>query len=106
MTVPDQTRDPALSRLYHAAPGNGPPPGLDAAILAAARRAAPASPRRPAWWGRWQAPVALTATVALAVMLALTVDRHPPGSEDAATPAAAGKAAPAPTAATIAPISS
>ena len=83
--------DAGLSRLYRAAAGAEPSAALDAAILRAARAAVapkPASASLP-WWKRLKAPVAVAATVMLAVMLTLTVDRNPPevareSSQDAA----------------------
>ena len=72
----DQPRDPPLSALYNQAPGQEPPAALDDAILSAARRAA--APRPRPWWHRLQVPVALAATVMLAVMLSLTMERNPP----------------------------
>ncbi len=83
----DKLRDPKLSRLYGQASQAEPPPALDAAILAAARAAAaPQRPPRP-WWRRLQAPFALAATVVLAVVLTLSMDRNPPpDGEIPATP--------------------
>ncbi len=83
----DDRRDPELSRLYKQASHAEPPPALDAAILAAARAgAAPQRPPRP-WWRRLQAPLALAATVVLAVVLTLSMDRNPPpDGEIPATP--------------------
>lgn len=77
--LPEQPRDPSLSRLYQAnAPGE-PPPHLDRSILAAARAAAkPIATRRAPWWRRLRTPIALAATVMLAVMLSLSVERNPP----------------------------
>jgi hypothetical protein len=74
----DNLRDPGLSRLYAQAGENEPPPALDAAILAAAlaARAAPPPPRP--WWRRLQAPLALAASVIIAVALTLSMDRNPP----------------------------
>ena len=83
----DDLRDPELSRLYKQASHAEPPPALDAAILPAARAvAAPQRPPRP-WWRRVQAPLALAATVVLAVVLTLSMDRNPPpDGEIPATP--------------------
>ena len=100
--APDNLRDPELSRLYGQVSQAEPPPALDAAILAAAQAAtAPQRPHRP-WWRRLQAPLALAATVVLAVVLSLSVDRNPPldGEIPATTsgkerPPAAEQAAPA-----------
>jgi len=85
--TPDDPRDPKLSRLYRKASQGEPPPALDAAILAAARTAAaPQQPPRP-WWRRLQAPFALAASVALAVVLTLSMERNPPADgEIPATP--------------------
>jgi hypothetical protein len=92
--TPDDPRDPKLSRLYRKTSQSEPPPALDAAILAAARTAAaPQRPPRP-WWRRLQAPFALTASVVLAVVLTLSMERNPPVEFDA--PASApGKERPA-----------
>lgn len=89
-------RDPKLSRLYRKASQGEPPPALDAAILAAARAAtAPQRPPRP-WWRRLQAPLALAATVVLAVVLTLSMDRNPPPDAEIPARAAPGESAPAP----------
>jgi len=92
--TPDDPRDPKLSRLYRQASQGEPPPALDTAILAAARTAAaPQRPPRP-WWRRLQAPFALAASVVLAVVLTLSMERNPPAEFDA--PASApGKEHPA-----------
>lgn len=85
MTEHDDTPgDAALSRRYREAgeqAGMAPPSALDAHILAAARAAvelppvpAPASP----WWRRLTLPVGVMASTLLAVMLALTMQRHTP----------------------------
>lgn len=94
MTPPDDDRrDPALSRLYHGAQAGEPPAALDTAILAAARAASRPTGRRRPWWQRLQVPVALAATVVLGVMLSLTMERHPPESQEMpATPSAAAPA--------------
>jgi hypothetical protein len=73
--------DPELSRLYCEASAEGPPAAVDAAILAAARKRA-AKPQRPARssWVRWMAPASALATLAVAVSLALLVEREQPGT--------------------------
>ena len=72
--------DAGLSRLYQASASNEPPAALDAAILKAARAAVTQKPlpMPQPWWKRLRAPVTVAATVMLAVMLTLTVDRNPP----------------------------
>ena len=72
--------DAGLSRLYQASASNEPPAALDAAILKAARAAVTQKPlpMPQPWWKRLRAPVTIAATVMLAVMLTLTVDRNPP----------------------------
>jgi hypothetical protein len=72
--------DAGLSRLYQASASNEPPAALDAAILKAARAAVTQKPlpMPQPWWKRLRAPVTVAATVILAVMLTLTVDRNPP----------------------------
>jgi hypothetical protein len=96
MSPPDNSpRDAELARLYCQAQAPEPPPALDAAILAASREAL--QPQRQPWWRRLQVPVTLAATVMLAVMLTLSIERHPP--EEAGVPAKIappGKEAPAP----------
>lgn len=72
------THDQALSGLYRQGSPGEPSAALDATILAAARQAVQHVPVRPqAWWKRLRAPMALAATVMLAVMLSLTVERQP-----------------------------
>ena len=74
----ESTRDPALSGLYRQAAPAEPPAALDAVILAAARQAVqPAPVRRTSWWKKWSTPLTVMATVVMAVMLTLTVDRQP-----------------------------
>ena len=88
----DDLRDPELSRLYKQASQAEPPSTLDTAILTAARTAAaPQQPSRP-WWRRLQAPFALAATVVLAVVLTLSMERNPPpDGEIPATPSGNGR---------------
>ncbi|MGB9194793.1 MAG: hypothetical protein WCB88_12760, partial [Azonexus sp.] len=71
--TPDDPRDPKLSRLYRKASQGEPPPALDATRTAAA----PQRSARP-WWRRLQAPFALAASVVLAVILTVTMERNPP----------------------------
>ena len=92
--APADPRDPQLSGLYRKVSQGEPPPALDAAILAAARAAAaPQRTPRP-WWRRLQAPFALAATVVLAVVLTLSMERNPPPAGD--IPASKSDRAPAP----------
>jgi hypothetical protein len=67
----DRDRDAALSAAYRAAPAELPPPALDDAIRAAARRAVGARPRAAGapWVRRWQAPMAVAAVLVLCVSL-------------------------------------
>ena len=96
MTIPDKDiRDPALSQLYRSTPAGEPPAALDAAILAAARAATAPEKRPRPWWQRLRLPVTVAATVVLAVMLSLTMERHPPGSEEAVPASAPQQSAPA-----------
>lgn len=81
----DGPRDESLSRAYHdavqaQAAGSEPRAALDDAIRAAARRAVHAGPRDAAhaagggWFGRrWQTPMALAASMVLAVGVAIKV---------------------------------
>ena len=74
----ESTRDPALSGLYRQATSAEPSAALDAVILAAARQAVqPAPVRRSSWWKQWSTPLTVMATLVMAVMLTLTVDRQP-----------------------------
>lgn len=71
---PHDPRDPELERIYRAAGGEEPPSHLDDAILAAARRSVASRPKpmRVAM-RQWGPPVALAATLLLAVTLSLMV---------------------------------
>ncbi len=63
-------RDPRLDLLYRDAPRETPPPHLDAAILAAARREVRARPRPlSTQLRRWRLPVSIAAVVVLSVTL-------------------------------------
>lgn len=65
----DVPRDAALSALYRQLPASVPQAQTDAAILAAARRAAHARPRSLQRWHRWSLPLATAASVLLVVTL-------------------------------------
>jgi len=82
MTEPDQ--DPRVLQAYRDLGGETPPPALDVAILAVARRRG----------GRWHVPVAAAAALALAVGVALIVQREEPKTSD--TVALAPQVIPAP----------
>jgi len=81
-------RDDRVSSAYRELPGEGPPPALDAAIQAAARRAVGA---RPGGARRWQVPVSIAAVLALAIGVSLQVEREKPVVVDG-TPVPAGSA--------------
>jgi hypothetical protein len=71
--------DPKLSRLYREASTEGPPPAVDAAILAAARkRVAQPERRARASWLSWMAPASAIVTLVLGVSVALLVEREQP----------------------------
>lgn len=93
MTEPNEPqdvhRDPGLSGAYRAVADEAPPAALDAAILAAARAAVAAEPVRVLpWWRRLTVPAAVAASTLLAVMLSLTMERHPPMAPEVASPRA------------------
>ena len=90
-------RGDRVSSAYRELPGEGPPPALDAAIQAAARRAVGA---RPGGARRWQVPVSIAAVLALAIGVSLQVEREKPVVADG-TPVPSGSAEyPVPQAAT------
>jgi hypothetical protein len=66
-----------VSQAYRDASGEQPPPALDAAILAASRRALGAGPRRLGWAGRWGTPLAAAAVLVLAVTVMLRYEDEP-----------------------------
>jgi hypothetical protein len=103
----DEPRDAVLAAAYRDAvdsprAGSEPPAALDDAIRAAARRAVKAGPHRAGAsdtrtsFRRWQAPLALAATLALAVGIAIKV--YDSGEADVARPAKRASAPPPTTA--------
>ena len=68
----DEPRDPALDRAYAAGRREEPPPALDTAILAAARREANSRPRPiGSTLYRWRAPLAFAAVLVVSVTVVL-----------------------------------
>ncbi|MFA7292407.1 MAG: hypothetical protein WC023_09180 [Rhodocyclaceae bacterium] len=90
MTEPNESsalpNDPGLSRLYHSATDEVPPAALDAAILKLAREALAAQPVPLPWWKRLRLPVAVAASMLLAVMLSLTMQGNPSMVQEVAPP--------------------
>lgn len=81
----DSPRDPALGQLLRRYGPDGPSIATDKAILAAAQaELAPPVTRRG--WQRWRAPLAMAATLTLAVALSLTMDRQASLTVETATP--------------------
>lgn len=70
-----EVREPRLDRLYRETGHEGPPAHLDAAILAAARRAVGARPLSSAL-RRWRVPVSIAALVVLSVSLVTLVQEE------------------------------
>jgi TolA-binding protein len=93
------TEDDKVSRCYRELAREEPPRQLDAAILAAGRRAADARPAPlPSGRRRWYFPLAAAAVIVLAVAVTVHVERQQRDSEVAeagAAPAAPPAAAPA-----------
>jgi hypothetical protein len=81
-------RDDRVSSAYRGLPGEGPPPAIDAAIQAAARRAVGS---RPAAARRFQVPLSIAAVLALAIAVSLQVEREKPVVVDG-TPVSSGSA--------------
>ncbi len=82
----EDTRDTALSCLYQSINAGEPPAALDAAILAQARSACTAPARQRTFWRRFSAPLALTATVLLAILVSISIERQVPLSLPASVP--------------------
>ena len=100
MAEHDETRDPRISAGYRALGDERPPEALDAAILAASRRAVGAGPRRAgaSRMRRWALPVSVAAVVVLTLSLVVRVQLERPDLESplpapAALPPAAEKPA-------------
>jgi len=74
-------RDEELARLYRALAKEEPPEALDAAILAASRRAVV----RPSLARRWAGPVSVAAVLVLAIGVTLEMRDEAPGIEAPAT---------------------
>ncbi len=77
----DEDRDPAVSQRYRELGREEPPPELDAAILAASRRAAEVHPAplvAPTGRRRWYFPVAAAAIIVLAAAVTFHMDRQQP----------------------------
>src|SRR5690242_18396339 len=85
MTEPDER----LRHLYGTLPREEPPAALDAAVLAAARRAV----MPPSLARRWGAPVAVAAMLVLVVGVTLEMQREEPGIETSIAPSAPPPAA-------------
>lgn len=85
--------DDAVERRYRELAREEPPPAIDAAILAAARR------RGPSRIGRWAGPVSIAAVLMLGIGVSLRMQTEKPGVESAmpseyAAPASPEYAAP------------
>lgn len=80
---PDWTEhDAKLAALYRAAAPDQPPPALDAAIRAAARRAVASKPRIAGWsFSRsWRVPLSIAAVVVLSVSLVTVMREEAPNT--------------------------
>lgn len=100
MAEHDESQDPRVSAGYRALGDEGPPQALDAAILAASRRAVGAGPRRAGFSvRRWALPVSIAAVVVLTMSLVVRIQLERPELESplpipAAPPATEEKVAP------------
>ncbi|MEO7729142.1 MAG: hypothetical protein ABIS45_17970 [Burkholderiales bacterium] len=75
----DTGHDPELTAIYRAAPADAPPPALDAAILAAARREVSARPRPAGFTFRsLRAPLSIAAVLLLSVSLVTLMREEAP----------------------------
>jgi len=75
----DGTRDAQLTAAYRTAAQDMPPPALDAAILAAARREVGARPRPAGFSFRaWRGPLSVAAVVVLSVSLVMLMREEAP----------------------------
>jgi outer membrane biosynthesis protein TonB len=94
-------RDPKVSRSYRELGAEEPSRELDAAILAASRRAVEARPAplvAPAGRRRWYVPLAAAAIITLAVAVTVQVERQRPATdaESTSAPPVAANSLPAP----------
>src|SRR5260221_2943994 len=87
----DMDESQPVSRKYRQLAAEQPPPALDEAILAAARRSA------EPWARRWAVPLSLAAVVVLSVTVRLRIQQEQGELETPARPTPAAKH-PAPTA--------
>ncbi|MDX1374270.1 MAG: hypothetical protein R3357_01830 [Burkholderiales bacterium] len=79
----DESRDPRVSAGYRALGEQNPPEALDAAILAASRRAVGAGPRRAgaSRVRRWALPVSIAAVVVLTMSIVVRIQLERPDLE-------------------------